>query len=57
MLFMLSGINSLKTIQEVIRGYTGDQKAKQMVLQVGVLLVQIVQIEETLYVLQRVQVH
>ncbi len=30
MLLMLSGINSLKTIQEVIRGYTGDQKAKQI---------------------------
>jgi len=30
MLLMLSGINSLKTIREVIRGYTGDQKAKQI---------------------------
>ena len=30
MLLMLSGINSLKTIKEVIRGYTGDQKAKQI---------------------------
>ena len=30
MLLMLSGINSLKTIQEVIRGYTGDRKAKQI---------------------------
>ena len=30
MLFMLSGINSLKTIKEVIRGYTGDRKAKQI---------------------------
>ena len=30
MLFMLSGINSLKTIREVIRGYTGDRKAKQI---------------------------
>ena len=30
MLLMLSGINSFKTIQEVIRGYTGDQKAKQI---------------------------
>ena len=30
MLLMLSGINSLKTIQEVIRGYTGDHKAKQI---------------------------
>ena len=30
MLFMLSGINSLKTIKEVIRCYTGDQKAKQI---------------------------
>ena len=30
MLFMLSGINSFKTIQEVIRGYTGDRKAKQI---------------------------
>jgi len=30
MLLMLSGINSFKTIREVIRGYTGDQKAKQI---------------------------
>ncbi len=30
MLLMLSGINSLKTIKEVIRGYTGDKKAKQI---------------------------
>ena len=30
MLLMLSGINSLKTIKEVIRGYTGDSKAKQI---------------------------
>ncbi|MBO6974201.1 MAG: hypothetical protein JJ844_00720 [Prochlorococcus marinus CUG1435] len=30
MLFMLTGINSLKTIKEVIRGYTGDRKAKQI---------------------------
>ena len=30
MLLMLSGVNSLKTIQEVIRGYTGDQKANQI---------------------------
>ena len=30
MILMLSGINSLKTIKEVIRGYTGDQKAKQI---------------------------
>ena len=30
MLLMLSGINSLKTIQEVIRGYSGDRKAKQI---------------------------
>ena len=29
-LIMLSGINSLKTIKEVIRGYTGDRKAKQI---------------------------
>ncbi len=28
MLLMLSGINSLKTIKEVIRGYTGDRNAK-----------------------------
>ena len=28
MLLMLSGLNSFKTIKEVIRGYTGDQKAK-----------------------------
>ncbi len=30
MLLMLSGINSLKTIKEVLRGYTGDVKAKQI---------------------------
>ena len=30
MLLMLSGINSLKTIKEVIRGYTGDRKAKKI---------------------------
>ena len=30
MLLMLSGINSFKTIKEVIRGYTGDQKGKQI---------------------------
>jgi hypothetical protein len=30
MLLMLSGVNSFKTIKEVIRGYTGDQKAKQI---------------------------
>jgi len=30
MLLMLSGINSLKTFKEVIRGYTGDRKAKQI---------------------------
>ena len=30
MLFMLSGINSFKTIKEVVRGYTGDRKAKQI---------------------------
>ncbi len=30
MLLMLSGINSFKTIKEVIRGYTGDQKANQI---------------------------
>jgi hypothetical protein len=30
MLLMLSGINSLKTIKEVIRGYTGDQTAAQI---------------------------
>jgi len=30
MLLMLSGINSLKTIKEVIRGYLGDRKAKQI---------------------------
>ena len=30
MLLMLSGINSFKTIQEVIRGYTGDHNAKQI---------------------------
>ena len=27
---MLSGINSFKTIKEVIRGYTGDRKSKQI---------------------------
>ena len=30
MLLMLSGINSFKTIKEVIRGYTGERKAKQI---------------------------
>ena len=30
MLLMLSGINSFKTIREVIRGYTGDPQAKQI---------------------------
>ena len=30
MLLMLSGINSLKTIKEVLRGYTGDRKAQQI---------------------------
>ncbi len=30
MLLMLSGINSYKTIKEVIRGYTGDRNAKQI---------------------------
>lgn len=30
MLLMLAGINSLKTIKEVIRGYTGDRNAKQI---------------------------
>ncbi len=30
MFLMLSGINSLKTIKEVIRGYTGDSNAKQI---------------------------
>ena len=30
MLLMLSGVNSFKTIREVIRGYTGDRKAKQI---------------------------
>ena len=30
MFLMLSGINSFKTIKEVIRGYTGDRKAKQI---------------------------
>jgi len=30
MLLMLSGIYSFKTIKEVIRGYTGDHKAKQI---------------------------
>ena len=30
MFLMLSGINSFKTIKEVIRGYLGDRKAKQI---------------------------
>ena len=30
MLLMLSGVNSLKTIKEVIRGYTGDRHSKQI---------------------------
>ena len=30
LLLMLSGINSLKTIKEVIRGYTGDRNAAQI---------------------------
>jgi len=30
MLLMLSGLNSFKTIKEVIRGYTGDSKAMQI---------------------------
>jgi len=30
MLLMLSGINSFNTIKEVVRGYTGDHKAKQI---------------------------
>ena len=30
MLLMLSGVNSFKTIREVIRGYTGDLKANQI---------------------------
>ena len=30
MLVMLSGINSLRTLKEVFRGYTGDRKAKQI---------------------------
>ena len=30
MLLMLSGVNSFKTIKEVIRGYTGDRQAKQI---------------------------
>jgi len=30
MLLMLSGVNSFKTIQEVLRGYIGDRKAKQI---------------------------
>ena len=30
MLLMLTGINSLNTIKEVIRGYTGDRTAKQI---------------------------
>ena len=30
MILMLSGINSFKTIKEVLRGYTGDRKARQI---------------------------
>ena len=30
MLIMLSGINSLKTLKEVLRGYTGDRNSKQI---------------------------
>ncbi len=30
MLLMLSGVNSLKTIKEAIRGYTGDKNSKQI---------------------------
>jgi len=30
MLLMLSGINSFKTIKEVLRGYTGDREANQI---------------------------
>ena len=30
MLIMLSGINSLRTVKEVIRGYTGDKNSKQI---------------------------
>ena len=30
MLLMLSGINSFKTLKEVLRGYTGDKKAEQI---------------------------
>ena len=30
MLLMLSGINSLETIKEVLRGYTGDKNAEQI---------------------------
>ncbi len=30
MLIMLSGINSFKTIKEVVRGYTGDRNSKQI---------------------------
>ena len=30
MLLMLSGVNSFKTIKEVIRGYTGDRTSKQI---------------------------
>jgi len=37
MLLMLSGINSFKTIKEVIRGYTGDRKAKQIYSEVEII--------------------
>ena len=37
MLLMISGINSFKTIKEVIRGYTGDRKAKQIYSEVDMI--------------------
>jgi len=37
MLLMLSGINSFKTIKEVIRGCTGDRKAKQIYSEVDII--------------------
>ena len=31
MLLMLSGVNSFKTIKEVLRGYTGDRKQSKSI--------------------------
>ena len=37
MLLMLSGINSLKTIKEVIRGYTGDKRQGKSIQNLTIL--------------------